>query len=222
MKKIQTLILILFSTHLYAAAAPWIGDDLRGRPCRTERQGYGPYDYTKAGNRSKFPIVEDNHLTENVQYHIRGESGTVPGDLDYTLRAIPNHHVALLSMIRYQVKLNKRMLSNPKPLLNSPECYLQRAIYFSPKDAFSISLYAYYLKEINKPEKAADLYEKALAIDPNNSKILYSYSLLLISVKKHEKALEFAKKAYEHGNPPPGLKNKLINLGVWRQENIQE
>lgn len=217
MKKTQAVILLLFSSYLYAAQAPWVGADLKGLPCTGEGQGYGPFDYTKSNERGKIPIVEAHHFTPEVENHLKGESGYLEGDLDYTLRAVPNHHKALLSVIRYQLKLNKKLLLKNTPLLTPVECYLQRAIHFSPNDAASFSLYAYYLKEVGETQKAADLYQKALAIAPDNAKIQYSYSLLLIDLKQYDKALEYAEKAYTHGKPPEGLKNKLIKLGVWKK-----
>lgn len=218
MKKMQALILLLFSTHLYAAKAPWVGADLKGLACSGQGQGYGPYDYTKANERGKMPIVEGLHFTPEVENHINGKSGYLETDLDYTLRAIPNHHKALLSVIRYQLKLNKKLLAKPRPLMSPVECYLQRAIHFSPNDTGSVSLYAYYLKEIGQLEKAADLYQKAINIAPKNAKIQYSYGLLLIELKQYDKALEYAEKIYAHGKPPKGLKNKLIKLGVWKSQ----
>jgi tetratricopeptide (TPR) repeat protein len=194
-----------------------VGSDLKGLPCNGGGQGYGPYDYTKANERGHIPVVEEHHFTPEVENHIRGKSGYLTGDLDYTLRAIPNHHKALLSTIRYQLKLNEKLLAKNRPLETPVECYLQRAIHFSPNDAASVSLFAYYLKEIGQLEKAAKLYEKALDISPDAAKIEYSYSLLLIDLKQYDKALEYAKKAYTHGKPPKGLKNKLVKLGVWKE-----
>ncbi len=217
MKKTPALILLLFSSYLQAAQAPWVGADLKGLACTGEGQGYGPYDYTKANERGKIPIVEDHHFTPEVENHIRGKSGYITGDLDYTLRAIPNHPRALLSAIRYQLKLNIKLIDANKPLMTPVECYLQRAIHFSPNDATPIELYAYYLKEIGQPQKAADFYSKALTLVPDNAKIEYSYSLLLIQLKQYDNALKYAEKAYSHGKPPEGLKNKLIKLGVWKK-----
>lgn len=217
MKKTNMLIVLsLFATNLYAAQAPWVGMDLKGLPCKGGSQGYGPFDYTKYRDRGKLPVVEQHHFTPEVENHTGGKEGYIEGDLDYTLRAIPNHHKALLSTIRYQLKINKKILINPRPLMSPVECYLQRAIYFSPNDAAAISLFAYYLKEIGQLEKASSLYEKALVIDPDNEKIEYSYSLLLIELKQYDKALEYAEKSYAHGRPPQGLKKKLIKLGVWK------
>ena len=198
--------------------APWVGTNFQGIPCQGQGQGYGPYDYTNTNERSKIPIVEDYHFTPEVENHIKGKSGNIEGDLDYTLRAVPNHHKALLSAIRYQIKLNSKLLTKNHPLETPMECYLQRAIHFSPEDAASVALYAYYLKEVGQLDKANQTYQKAIQIAPDNAKIAYSYSFLLIELKQYDKAVEFAKIAYANGKTPPTLKNKLIKLGAWPQQ----
>ncbi len=216
MKKLLLVTLLLLPIPLYAAQAPWVGADLKGQACAGKGQGYGPFDFTKASDKPHIPIVEQHHLTPNVINHIKGQEGSIPGDLDYTLRAVPNHHNALLSAIRYQLKLNNKLLAKKEPLSTPVECYLQRAIHFSPTDAVGVSLYAYYLKKIGELEKSAKFYQNALIIRPDDAKIEYAYSQLLIEQKQYDKALEYAKKAYKHGTPPPKLKNQLIKLGVWK------
>ena len=54
-----------------------------------------------------------------------------------------------------------------------------------------------------------------LEIAPNNAKLQYSYSLLLIKLKRYKEAVIHAKIAYKTGNPPIVLKNKLLKLGIW-------
>ncbi len=215
MKRAHILILMLFSTPIGAAQAPWVGQALNGLPCLGGAQGFGPYDYTM---RSQIPkdltIVETYHFTPEVEQLIAGHSGTIEGDIDYTLRAWPNHHKALLSIVRYQLGINSKMRQGK--LKTPPECYLQRAIHFSPQDSASYSIYAYYLNKVGQSKRAADVYEKAIKITPNNAKLEYAYSLLLIELKKYDEALDFAKKAYAHGKPPLALQNKLKKLGVWK------
>ncbi|AEF99639.1 tetratricopeptide repeat protein [Methylomonas methanica] len=186
-------------------------------PCQGNDQGYGPWDYTHADERKKIPVVEQHHFTTPVENHIKGQEGRLEEDLDYTLRAVPNHHRALLSIIRYQIKFNRNLLLKKAPLISPVECYLQRAIHFSPRDAGTVSLYAYYLKETGQKNKADDYYQKALTIAPDNAKIAYSYSLLLVELQQYEKAMEYAKKAYANKKAPPALKNKLIKLGYWKE-----
>lgn len=206
-------------------SAPWIGTDLNNAPCQSGagslssgHRYYGPFDYTNANERSKFLVVEEYHFKPEVENLVSGSTGKYQqGDMFYVLNAVPNHHRALLTLIRYQLNLNKK-LSNKntnQPLRTPVECVFQRAIHFSPNDAATISLLAYYLKEIGQLEKAADLYEKALILSPDNAKIEYAYSLLLIDQKNYDKAVIHAKKAYKIGQPPQALKLKLQKLGKW-------
>jgi len=196
-------------------SAPWVGIDFNGLPCNGERQGYGPWDYTNADERGKIPIVEQYHFDKDVELLIRPMQGNFAGDFDYTLRAVPNHHRALLSLIRYQLQLNAKLRNTHKP--KSPvECYLLRAINFSPDDMTAVSLYAYYLHKMNKNEEALKAYEFALAKEPDSISLLYRFGLFLVDIKKYEKALEIATKVYKNGKAPNGLKNKLIKLGLWK------
>lgn len=134
MKKIATFALLLFSTIANSAQAPWVGVNLKGLPCTGKGQGYGPFDYIKAEERSEMPIGESYHFKADIENLTNKDPS---GDLDYTLRAIPNHHRALLSAIRYQLKLNNKLIKGA--LVSPAECYLQRAIHFSPKDSASIA-----------------------------------------------------------------------------------
>jgi hypothetical protein len=75
--------------------------------CGTLRNSYGPYDYRTASAR-QIQLVEDYHFTLSVEELKHGKSGlTVGGDLDFTLRAIPNHHRALVAMMGLGFKVRK-------------------------------------------------------------------------------------------------------------------
>jgi len=200
--------------------APWVGLDFQERPCSGSdgSNWYGPYDYSKPSEKGKIPIVEEHHFNANVENHIRGQEGYLGGDLNYTLMAIPNHHRALLSIINFQLKLNKKLISfkDNNNLLTTPvECYLQRAIHFSPEDPATYSLYAYYFRKLNKLNESKKFYEKALFLDPESEKLAYSYGLLMLDMKDYDSALKYAKKAYRDKRAPPGLRNKLTSLGKW-------
>jgi hypothetical protein len=223
--KMNSIRLLLFfflvfqinNTLAEIASTPWVGIDLKGFPCKGPRENYGPFDYTQQKSifHGRLDIVEHAHFTPDVENLIGGVTGSIAGDLEYTLRAWPNHHRALLTLIRYQLKVNDK-IATENQLKTPPECYFQRALNFSPKDGTTASLYGYYLRKIGHLEEAAKAYEKALKLDPGNTKIEYAYSLLLIDLKQYDNALVQAKKAYQHGKPPNGLKNKLIKLGVWK------
>jgi tetratricopeptide (TPR) repeat protein len=216
-KQLVLFFLIFTVNNVFAQdGAPWVGADLEGLACSGRMQGFGPFDYTKQKlyTLHDLQIVEGAHFTPEVENLIHGKSGYLGDDLDYTLRAWPNHHRALLSISRYQFKINSKLA---KGKLNTPvECYFLRAVNFSPKDSVTMSLYGYFLRKTGHLKEAVPAYEEALKFSPNTSKIEYAYSLLLIDLKQYDSALVQAKKAYQHGKPPKGLKNRLIKLGVWK------
>ena len=84
---------------LAMGAAPWVGVDLKGKNCTGKITGFGPYDYRTAPEHIK-NLVEGRHFRPDVEYLRGGEAGAIsplleiPGNLDYTLRALPNHHRA--------------------------------------------------------------------------------------------------------------------------------
>jgi len=212
--------ILLFASNTAAKNAPWVGTDFQGFNCigSDTNSWYGPFDFTIPEEKVRLKIVEQHHFNSNVENHIKGQEGYIGGDLNYTLMAGPNHHRALLSIIRLQTKLNKKILvfKDKANLLPTPvECYFQRAINFSPKDAGTYALFGHYHKKIGQLKSAMKYYEKALSIQPNSAKIAYSYSLLLIKLNKFNKALEFAKKAYKNPQTPPGLRRKLRALDQW-------
>jgi len=211
----------IFTTVSAENNAPWVGNDFKGFVCSGGGQGYGPYDYRTATHFQR-NIVESAHFTPDMEFLRGGKAGSIsplleiPGNLDYTLRAIPNHHRALLTAIRFQLKANKNII---KEKLKTPvECYFQRAINFSPNDPRIYFLYGYYLHKVGRLNGSQEMFEKSLEISPNSIKTQYAYGLLLVDMKKYDKALEYAKKIYKQGNFHPGLRNKLIMHGVWNDE----
>jgi len=204
--------------------APWVGNSLNGKVCSGGKQGYGPFDYSKRSSLPRYNlfIVEVAHFTPKVERLLEGESSSIEGDLNYTLRAWPNHHKALLSFTRFQLSINNNLIKdNPKTkrkensLTTPPECYFQRAIKFSPNDATVYSLYAYYLKKIGHLKKSSLLYEKALSLQEHNIKIKYSYALLLIKLKKFKEANTLAKEIYSNKKAPKGLMKILKKNKHW-------
>ena len=198
-----------------SANAPWIGDDLQGIQCRTHGQGYGPYDYLR---RHQLPeelhIVERVHFTSTVEQLISGATSTNPlKDIHYTLNAWPNHHRALYSLIQYQISKGYKAMKVRSPA----ECYLQRAINFSPNDGTSQMLYGLLLHRINHREQALKQYQNALKSSPSSTQTKYNLGLLLMELGKFTEANRYAQELYSRGYPLLGLKNKLIQSGYWSE-----
>lgn len=191
--------------------APWVGVQFDGAPCRGG-MGTRPRDYTnRAPYLDQLGVNERFHFTPNVENLISGENGSIPGDIDFMLRAWPNHHRALNSISRYQMRITR---NQPKTLA-AVECYFQRAINFSPNDSVSMLLYAIYLHKTDHLEEALSEYNNAMKLSPNDAQIQYNLALLLVDMEDYDEALEYAQKVYSEGFPLPGLKRRLTEAGYW-------
>ena len=185
--------------------------------CGPLENNYGPYDYTDASHRrDKLPVVEKFHLNADVENLRRGVSGTIIGDLDYTLRAFPNHHRALNATWRY-------LIANPSlavPPYRSADCYFNRAIRFSPRDSTVRMIYGTYLFKRGDREGALKRYQEALDIQPESAEAHYNMGLLQLELKRFDQALVHAHKAYAVGYPLQGLKNRMVRAGKWREAAV--
>jgi len=203
--------------------APSVGNTFYGAPCMQVQENFGPFDYLLRKNLpNELGIVERYHFTPQVEQLIAPVSSVhVLGEISYTLKAWPNHHRALNSMLRHRVRT---WGSRPKEYLRySPaECWLQRAIKFSPKDATVHMLYGILLHRTNHQEQALKQYRKAYDIDPSNVQTKYNLGLLLIELKSYSEAKKYALELYSRGYPLPGLKNKLKKAGHWTKADEQE
>jgi tetratricopeptide (TPR) repeat protein len=179
---------------------------------------FGPYDYLL---RYHFPkelkVVEKYHFAPSVEQLIEGQTTTSPmGDISYTLTAWPNHHRALYSAIRDRLNNWK---SPKKSRFTEAECFLQRAIHFSPKDGTTYMLYGILLHQTGHKSAALENYRKALAIQPQNAQTKYNLALLLVDQKEYVEAKEYAVELYSKGYPLPGLKDNLKSAGQWHEED---
>lgn len=189
----------------------WPGLNLEGFPCTGGGQGYGPYDYTNPQHfKQKLPIVTRAHFTKKVERLIEGESTYLVGDLDYTLRAFPNHHRALHAIMRYATQPGWE--DQPK-LLAKPECYFQRAIVFQPEDGMARLLFGTFLHRRKNYDLAMREYQAALKKMPENLSLHYNMGLLYAELKQYDKAKEHARICYSKGYRLTGLKRKLAQAG---------
>ncbi len=198
-------IILLFSTGIYAT--PYCGELRRANQ-------YGPYDYTNVEHRTnKLPIVEVAHFTKDVERLISGNTSTsVGGDIDYTLRAFPNHHRALIAMSKLAIRDKTH---KPRGARYTALCYFDRAVRFKPNDPIVYTVFANHLLKIGKVKLAQQKLEVAEKLDPENANIKYNLGLLYFKTKKYDKAMSYAKEAYALGFPLPGLRNKLKRAGKW-------
>jgi tetratricopeptide (TPR) repeat protein len=176
--------------------------------CGELKNHYGPFDYRNhaAGGQE---IVEGAHFTPEVENGIRGSTGLIGGDIDYTLRAIPNHHRALTTIGNISLRTKAVQLPGAK---YPTECYFERAIRFAPDDALARAAYGNYLAALGKTAAAIDMVQAGADLEPNNATINYNLGLLYMKAKKYDKASEYADKAYALGFPLPGLRNQLAQV----------
>jgi tetratricopeptide (TPR) repeat protein len=171
---------------------------------------YGPFDYRTS--RDKLYIVEGAHFTQDVEGLRRGASSSIGGDLDYTLRASPNHHRALIAIVNLGRKLNT---DSPAGAKYTIPCYFDRAIRFASNDAVVRLIYGTYLARVGKQADALRQLQLAESLDPNNANIHYNLGLLYFDTKDYPKARQNAQRAYELGFTLPGLRKKLEEVGQW-------
>jgi len=194
-------------------------------PCGELDNAYGPFDYTNPEHfREKLPVVERFHFTSNVENLISGQSGKIIGDLNYTLRAFPNHHRALLAVSKYERQQlqksrdNKQIYQPEKTTMgwpNTAECYFDRAIRWRPNDPAVRLIHGVHLHLTGKLQQAIEQYKIAEKMQPNVADLQYNLGLLYFDMKQYALAKQHAKKAYQLGYPLPGLRKKLASVGQW-------
>lgn len=177
--------------------------------CGELKNHYGPFDYRTRGS-DQWALVEDAHFTDQVQNGIAGSTGSIGGDLDYTLRAIPNHPRALAVIGSVSIRTRTPQLPGAK---YATECYFERAIRFVPDDGVVRAAYGNYLAATGKTARALDMFKAAAELAPDNPAISYNLGLLYMKSKDYDNAAKYANKAYSLGFPLPGLRNQLAQVG---------
>ena len=179
--------------------------------CGPLENAYGPFDYRTAQDQLK--IVEGAHFTAPVEALIKGNAGYLGGDLDYTLRASPNHHRALLAVMRFGEKTKS---SQPPNLRYSVECYFDRALRFRPDDSVARMLYATFLAKQNRIPEASSQLAQTAALAGDNAFTHYNVGLVYLDMKNYANALAQAHRAYSLGFEKAELKDRLQKLGRWK------
>lgn len=172
----------------------------------------GPHDYRDSNISGTLKMVESHHFTKEVEQLISGSTGLVGQDIDFVLKVFPNHHRALDAMSRLSLRDKK---PQPPGASYSALCYFDRAVRFRPDDAMVRSIFSSHLLKINKLDLALEQLQFAAEIEPGNPTTSYNLGLLYFKKKDYDKALLYAKKAYERGFPLQGLRNQLKRINKW-------
>jgi tetratricopeptide (TPR) repeat protein len=190
------------------------GETFGQEDCGDLRNAFGPWDYTNPSNAKHLKNVNDNHFNSDIRNLVRGQSsGHIGGDLDYILRAFPNHHLALDAISRLSVKERKQ---RPRGAQYTVTCYFDRAVRFKPTDPTVRLLYARLLARNNQREQALVQLQEADQLDPKDANIKYNLGLALFELKRYDEASRAAEQAYALGFPLDGLRKKLESVGKWQ------
>jgi tetratricopeptide (TPR) repeat protein len=202
---ITSLIILVVATNLQAADS-YCGElDPEGQ--------FGPYDYANSSDRKNLPIVEQFHFTPGVENLISGNTTYIGGDLDYVLRAFPNHYRALESMAKLSLREKTLRPEGAKWVM---ECYFDRAIRFRPADGMVRLIYGNYLQRLGgRQDDVLEQYQVAVSLQPENANINYNLGLMYLKKKDYEQSIVYAKKAYELGFPFASYKGSNVINKPW-------
>ena len=138
--------------------------------------------------------------------------GIIAADVGYTLAVFPNHHRALMTMVR----LGERHKTNKPPgTSRTIECYFQRAIVFASDDLLVRVIFADYLAKQGHKELAVAQVDYVLK-RTESPFIHYSIGGILFELGDFERALKQAHKAAALGLERNGLEEALRAKGVWK------
>jgi len=181
-----------------------------------KRADYNDSQYHRGRNGGASGLlanVERRHFTPKVESLAGGESSYLIDDLGYTLSVFPNHHRALLALVRYDRKLGGRLPQTNKPYPTTVECYMRRALEFRPNDGKTLQILGMYHHLNDRFEEAIKVYREAAKFT-NSAELDYNMGLAYVEIEEFDKAREHARRAYDAGYPLPGLRNRLARNGV--------
>lgn len=192
--------------------------------CGGLTNSFGPYDYRehigsndfKVNSNNPLRLVQIAHFRPEMEMLIRGgqgEKSEVGPEFDYTLRAFPNHHRALLAMVKLA---DKQRTEQPKGARYTVDCWFARAIQWKPDDVMVRMIYANYLGSRNRSADAIEQLKVATTLAKENPLTHNNIGLIYFDLKEYDKALEQAHIAEGMGLARPDLRNRLTAIGRWK------
>jgi hypothetical protein len=207
---LRSLILVL---ALFVATVPSYAQE-DGGPCGPLSAGhYGPFDYRTA-HQTQRSIVENAHFRPETFSKLQGITGQPGGDINYTLRAFPNHHRALDAMMRLAEREGR---DPPARAMYTVECYFERAIRFRRDDLVVRMQYANYLLRKKRPNEAVAQLDFVTRMASDNPMTHFNAGLLYADAQVWDKALAQAHRAAALGFPRQDLQQRLREAGKWAE-----
>lgn len=194
-------------------------------PCGELTNAFGPFDYrpdhfkATPGEQNtyafKLNLVESAHFTLPVQRLVAGNTSTKPGqDLDYTLRAFPNNHRALVTVMNAAQRYSD---ASEIRLPRSFECYFERALRFAPDDVVARLLYASFLIQKKKVDDAKKQIDYSAMLAGDNAFTHLNVGMTYFDAGDYDSALKQAHIAAELGSSRQDLKQRLKAIGRWSE-----
>lgn len=192
----------------------------RQEPCDPHKAYQFENDYRpskwKDPKRSEWLLndVEKNHFLPRTEMLMQSTRGMGIGhDLNYVLHWWPNHHRALLTLVRLGEREGTDAPAGTKFTIG---CYFERAVRFAPDDTVLRGLYARYLAQ--RGERAQALFQLELLKDHagDNPLSQQNAGLIYFEMQEFAKALEQAYVVEDLGLPQTNvLRQQLEAAGKW-------
>ena len=191
--------------------------------CGNFQGHFGPIDFRKLHPQDR-RLVEEWHFDAELSMFMRGEmrgrtkAGTTnaTSGFQYTLKAIPNHPIALKVMEEAARKLKTEQPSADYPM----ECWYLRAFMIAPDDPMVRAFYGVYLAHRNRPQEARhnlDIADKGLR---NSRTMQYIVGETRLILKDHESAQLNAMRAAQLGYRGDALEKALRAGGHWKDDLV--
>ncbi len=194
----------------------------QGVGCGGLANNYGPYDYRQykdapeidpvTKQMSPLLMVEGAHFIDTCEALVKCKRGTIGSDIDYTLRAFPNHHRALVAMMLYGERTKR---DQPPDALFTVDCYFKRALAWKADDVIVRLIYAGYLNGKGKPGPAKEQLEAASKLTGDNAFSVYNVGMVALDLNQVDMAVDAARRAYGAGMTHPVLRQRLIAINRW-------
>lgn len=171
---------------------------------------YGPWDYRV--HKDKLPVVETNHFTMQVEALIKGiTTHKLAPDLDYTLQKVPNHHRALVSVMRFGERKGAGGDAMSLPI----ECYFERALRWRSDDVIVRMLYSQFLTKAKRRPEAIKQLEIATELAKDSAMTHQNVGLVYLEMQEYDRALASAHLALSYNPNADKLADALKKAGKW-------
>lgn len=173
------------------------------------------YDPSSHEN-GKVTVVTHRHLTTDMLLLRRGSTGSIAGDLEYTLNKIPNHPQGLDLASRLKMAVKSGLQPPNRKPVREVDCYFMRAVTRNPRVGETYYIWGIHLQREGDFMKSKEMYEKAESLGLDSAEFHYNFGLLYYSLEHYELAKEKADQAYSQGFPLGGLRKKLESSGFYQ------